>query len=84
MRFELTRMYQVKAVAEHFGVSVATIYRAIESGQLAALKLGTGKGTLRVPGSAVADYAEACAEAVRESLNAIGNQNGTSDLGGGR
>jgi len=36
-------------VAGHFEVSVATIYRAIESGQLDALKLGTpGRGALRV------------------------------------
>ena len=84
MQFELTRMYQVRAVAEHFGVSVATIYRAIGSGQLAALKLGTGKGTIRVPGSAVADYSEACAHAAREQHDVANRQNGTSDLGGGR
>lgn len=54
-------MYRVKDVAGHFDVSVSTIYRAIESGQLDALKLGTGQGTLRVPGSAVLAYAETAA-----------------------
>jgi len=61
MQVEATRMYRVREVAGHFEVSVATIYRAIESGQLAALKLSEGTGTLRVPGSAVLAYAAACA-----------------------
>jgi excisionase family DNA binding protein len=62
-----TRMYRVKAVAEMFDVSVSTIYRAIESGQLDALKIGTGKGSLRVPGCAVEAFREACAEAAYRS-----------------
>jgi excisionase family DNA binding protein len=53
MQVERTRLYRVRDVAEHFDVSVATIYRAIESGQLTALKLGTGTGTFRVTGVAV-------------------------------
>jgi excisionase family DNA binding protein len=60
MQVEHTRMYRVRDVAKHFDVSVATIYRAIESGQLAALKLGTGQGTLRITGAAVTAYAKAC------------------------
>jgi len=64
MQVERTRMYRVSEVAGHFEVSVATIYRAIESGQLDALKLGTpGRGALRVPGAAVLAYAKACAPA---------------------
>ncbi|MGH8572481.1 MAG: helix-turn-helix domain-containing protein [Gammaproteobacteria bacterium] len=61
MQIEGTRPYRVKEVAEHFDVSVATIYRAIASGQLAALKLGTGRGTFRVSGAAVLAFGEACA-----------------------
>ncbi|MGH3905558.1 MAG: helix-turn-helix transcriptional regulator [Pseudonocardiaceae bacterium] len=53
MQVEATRLYRVREVAGHFDVSVATIYRAIGSGQLAALKLGTGRGTFRVSGAAV-------------------------------
>ena len=67
MQVEATRLYRVRDVAEHFDVSVATIYRAIESGQLAALKLGTGTGTFRVSGAAVAAYAEACVQAAYQS-----------------
>ena len=67
MQVEGTRLYRVRDVAEHFDVSVATIYRAIESGQLSALKLGTGTGTLRVTGAAVVAYAEACMQAACRS-----------------
>ena len=63
MQIDGTRMYRVKAVAEMFDVSPATIYRAIESGQLSALKVGTGKGAMRIPGSSVLAYAEACQQA---------------------
>jgi excisionase family DNA binding protein len=63
MQVEGTRLYRVKDVAEHFEVSAATIYRAIESGQLAALKLGSGTGTFRVSGTAVLAYEKACAQA---------------------
>jgi excisionase family DNA binding protein len=63
MRLEATRLYRVRDVAEHFGVSVATIYRAIGSGQLGAVRLGIGAGTLRVSGAAVAAYEQACERA---------------------
>jgi excisionase family DNA binding protein len=67
MQVEGTRLYRVRDVAEHFDVSVATIYRAIESGQLTALKLGTGTGTFRVTGAAVLVYADACTQAAYQS-----------------
>jgi excisionase family DNA binding protein len=67
MQVEGTRLYRVRDVAEHFDVSVATIYRAIESGQLTALKLGTGTGTFRVTGDAVLAYAQACVRAASDS-----------------
>lgn len=60
-----SRMYRVRAVAEMLDVSVATIYRAIESGALPALKVGTGKGALRVPAEAVREYVRACEQAAR-------------------
>ncbi|GAA0509603.1 hypothetical protein GCM10009545_09630 [Saccharopolyspora thermophila] len=68
MQFERNRMYRVKAVAEMFDVSVNTIYRAIESGELDALKLGTGKGTLRIPGWALNAYVEKCSQAAYEAF----------------
>jgi excisionase family DNA binding protein len=46
MQEQGTRFYRVKAVAERYDVSPATIYRAIQAGDLEALKIGN---TLRVP-----------------------------------
>lgn len=62
-----TRVYRVKAVAEMFDVSVSTIYRAIELGQLEALRLGKGKGAVRVPERALSTFEAACAEAAHRS-----------------
>ncbi|PZS34679.1 MAG: DNA-binding protein [Pseudonocardiales bacterium] len=70
MHVESTQKYRVKAVARHFDVSASTIYRAIESGRLGALKLGTGTGALRVTGAAVLAYEEACTRATDESPDA--------------
>lgn len=60
MQVERTRLYRVRAVAELLDVSVATVYRAVESRSLRALRIGTGGGAVRVPGSAIAEYVEAC------------------------
>jgi excisionase family DNA binding protein len=68
MQVEDTRMYRVGEVAEHFNVSVSTIYRAIESGQLDALRLGTA---VRVPGWAVQAYTDACYDAVTPTVPAV-------------
>ena len=67
MQVEGTRMYRVKEVAEGLYVSVATIYRAIDSGVLPALKVGTGSGALRIPGVAVQAYMRACEQAARQA-----------------
>lgn len=63
MQKDSTRMFRVKAVAGLLDVSRATIYRAIETGALRALKIGTGKGALRVPADAIQDYVTACQQA---------------------
>jgi len=60
MHGERTRMFRVRAVAEMYDVSVSTIYRAIESGQLDALRIGTGKGAIRIPESALSAFEQAC------------------------
>ncbi|MFD8497531.1 helix-turn-helix domain-containing protein [Amycolatopsis sp. NPDC059657] len=60
MQVESTRLYRVRTVADGFDVSVATIYRAVESGALRAIRLGAGKGTVRIPGDALKEYVEAC------------------------
>lgn len=54
------RMLRVKAVAEMYDVSVSTIYRAIESGQLDAYRIGIGKGAIRIPAHALTSFEETC------------------------
>jgi excisionase family DNA binding protein len=60
MQVDGTRLYRVRAVARMLDVSVATIYRAIESGQLTALRIGIGQGAIRVPGEAVEEFTALC------------------------
>jgi excisionase family DNA binding protein len=67
MQPQVTRMYRVKAVAEMFDVSVATVYRAIESGRLAALRIGAGKGAVRIPEGALKPFVEACVAAAQQA-----------------
>jgi excisionase family DNA binding protein len=63
-------MYRVKAVAEMFDVSESTIYRAIESGKLDALKVAgiNKRGSLRIPASAIEAFRESCAEAAYQAF----------------
>jgi excisionase family DNA binding protein len=44
-----------------YDVSVSTIYRAIEAGQLDAYRIGTGKGAIRIPEHALVVFEEECA-----------------------
>ncbi|WP_328613272.1 helix-turn-helix domain-containing protein [Amycolatopsis sp. NBC_00355] len=62
MRVEDNAIYRVKALAELLDVSRSTVYRAITSGELDALKIGTGKGAVRIPGHSVNVWLDACAE----------------------
>ncbi|GAA3435633.1 helix-turn-helix domain-containing protein [Kutzneria kofuensis] len=60
MQVEPTRLYRVKFLAEALDVSLTTIYRAVESGALRAVRVGTGKGAVRIPGDAFLEYLAAC------------------------
>jgi hypothetical protein len=68
MQIEDTQWYWVRDVAGHCVVSVATIYRATESGQLAAVRFGRGTGVFWVSGAAVLADGQACAQAAGELL----------------
>ncbi len=57
MQVDRTRLYRVGTVAELIDVSKSTVYRAIDSGALDVLRIGK---TLRVPGTALARWLEAC------------------------
>jgi len=48
MRNELKRWWTVKQVAAHYGVSVRSVYQAIDAGRLFAHRFGTGFGAIRI------------------------------------
>jgi excisionase family DNA binding protein len=75
-----TRLYRVKAVAEMFDVSVSTIYRAIEAGQLQALRIGSGKGAVRVPEAALGSFEAACVDAAHKAVLAAGEPGGAGEV----
>ena len=83
MQFERTQIYRVKAVAKTLDVSVATIYRAVESGALRAQRLGTGKGAVRIPGDALLEYMAACERAAMKGRTTdTASHSPTPSLGG--
>ncbi len=51
-----TQMFRVKAVAEVLDVHVSTVYRLIESKHLGSVRIGFGKGALRIPADSLNDY----------------------------
>lgn len=67
MQVDGNRIFRVKDLAELLDVHQATVYRAIESGALDALKIGTGRGTLRIPGNAVNIWLSDCGDAAYTS-----------------
>jgi excisionase family DNA binding protein len=56
-------MYRVSAVAELLDVSKSTVYRAIETGDLDALRIGSA---VRIPGASLAGWLDQCAQAAYE------------------
>ena len=59
MQVDRTRVYKVSAVAEALDLSRSTVYRAIESGELDALRIGK---SVRIPGTALAAWLDKCAQ----------------------
>lgn len=51
-----TKPYRVAEVAELFDVDTSTVYRLISAGQLKALRIGSGRGALRIPVKSLAEY----------------------------
>ena len=47
---------KVKDIAAALRVDSTTVYREISSGQLAAYRVGTGRGTIRIPRAAFTQY----------------------------
>lgn len=51
-----TQMFRVKAVAEVLDVHISTVYRLIESKHLGSVRIGFGKGAIRIPAQALNEY----------------------------
>jgi len=65
------RPYRVKQVAELLDVHPATVYRAIESGRLAALRVGSGRGGLRIPREAFAAFVASISTATDVTVSEV-------------
>jgi excisionase family DNA binding protein len=63
MQVDRTRMYRVSDVAELLDVSKSTVYRAIEAGDLDALRIGSA---VRIPGASLAGWLDQCVQAAYE------------------
>jgi excisionase family DNA binding protein len=53
---ERSKPYLVAEIVEILRVDKATVYREIERGHLRASRIGRGRGTLRIPVDALAEY----------------------------
>lgn len=51
--FKLGEMFKIKDVATHLGVSIGTIYRLVESGELPSLRIGS---SWRIPAEGLEEY----------------------------
>ncbi|MFC5634703.1 helix-turn-helix domain-containing protein [Streptomyces bullii] len=47
---------RVKVIADALRVDTTTVYREIAAGRLASYRVGSGRGTIRVPRSAFTQY----------------------------
>lgn len=50
------QMLRVKEVATRLDVHVSTVYRLVDSGRLRSARIGTGKGTVRIPKDSLESY----------------------------
>ncbi|MFD7786503.1 helix-turn-helix domain-containing protein [Streptomyces nojiriensis] len=49
---------KVKDVAEFLGVDKSTVYVAVRTGLIGSYRVGVGRGTIRIPRSALKTYAD--------------------------
>lgn len=50
------RYFKIAQVAEHLNIGLRTAYELVESGELSTVRMGTGRGTMRVPAESLAAY----------------------------
>ncbi|WP_018684745.1 helix-turn-helix domain-containing protein [Actinokineospora enzanensis] len=70
--------YRVKAVAKMLDVHSSTIYRAVDSGELDALKIGR---SVRIPADAVKAFVEKCSEDAYQAFVVAGESVSAVDEG---
>jgi excisionase family DNA binding protein len=59
--------YRVAEIAARFDVDQSTVYRQIKAGHLSAVRIGSRRGTVRVPAAALAEYEASITTIVTES-----------------
>jgi excisionase family DNA binding protein len=59
--------YRVAEIAARFEVDQSTVYRQIKAGRLRAVRIGSGRGAVRVPAAALAEYEASITTIVTES-----------------
>ncbi len=64
---EADEMLFVSEVARQIRVTKSTIHRLINAGELRALRVGRGKGAIRIPRKAWIEYLAACEEAAKST-----------------
>jgi excisionase family DNA binding protein len=75
------RNFRVAEVAARFDVNATTVYREIKAGRLKAVRIGAGRGTVRVPAEALAEYEASIAAAALVSPElSVETPLGTVDL----
>lgn len=52
------RPFKVKDVAAFLGVDTSTVYVAVRTGLIGSYRVGVGRGTIRIPRSALKTYAD--------------------------
>jgi excisionase family DNA binding protein len=72
--------YLVAEVATRFRVDQTTVHRMIKAGRLRAIRMGTGRGTWRVPAAALADYEASLTAAATSAELTVDTPLGTVDL----
>lgn len=64
---EADEMLLVSEAARQIRVAKSTIHRLIDAGELRALRVGRGKGTIRIPRKAWVEYLAGCEEAAKSA-----------------
>lgn len=74
------RFFRVAEVAARFEIDETTVYRQIKAGRLKAIRIGSGRGTVRVPAAALAEYEASITAAAETAELTVDTPLGSVDL----